>query len=159
MLQYFSNEEPITIQVTASVLHVNDFLLVLLVHHATPLLYSDNTKSPAELFLGCKLATNIPYIPFGTTAIMQHPDHNDHDHEQRFEPQDGDFCYARLNPMENKWEKGFIVRKVIVVPDSYVVDVDGQRYQRNKCDITLDEPGETSEGDSHSNSNDEPMAT
>ena len=53
-----------------------------------------------------------------------------------FDPQDGDFCYARLNPMENTWEKGFIVRKVIGVPDSYVVEVDGCRYHCNKCDLT-----------------------
>ena len=96
----------------------DDFLLGLLVHHFTPLLYSGNAKLPAELFLVQKIATNIPYIQFGTTALMQHPDRNDdHDHECRFDPQDGDFCYARLNPMENVWEKSFIVRKVIGVPD------------------------------------------
>ena len=43
---------------------------------------------------------------------------DDHDHECRFEPQVGDSCYARLNPMEYVWGKGFIVRKVIGVPDS-----------------------------------------
>ena len=96
------------------------FLLGLLVHHSTPLLYSGNAKLPAEMFLGQKIATNIPYIPFGTAALMQHPDRsNDHDLEHQFNPQDGDFCYARLNPMENVWEKGFIVRKVIGFPDSY----------------------------------------
>ena len=31
----------------------DDFLLGLLVHRSTPLLYSNNVKSPAELFLGC----------------------------------------------------------------------------------------------------------
>ena len=46
--------------------------LGLLVHWSTPLLYN-NAKSPAELFLGCKIATNIPYIPFGTAALMQCP--------------------------------------------------------------------------------------
>ena len=40
----------------------DDFLLGLLVHQSTPLLYSNNAKSPAELFLGHKIATNIPYI-------------------------------------------------------------------------------------------------
>ena len=38
----------------------DDFLLGLLVHWSTPLLYP-NAKSPAELFLGHKIATNIPY--------------------------------------------------------------------------------------------------
>ena len=49
-------------------------------------------------------------------------------------------CYARLNPMENVWEKGFIARKVIGVPDSYVVKIDGRRYHHNKCDLTLSLP-------------------
>ena len=105
----------------------DDFLLGLLVHHSTPLLYSGNAKLLAELFLGQKIATNIPYIPFGTAVLMQCPDRtDDHDHKHRFDPQDGDCCYARLNPMENTWEKGFIVSDIVIgVPDSYVVEVDG----------------------------------
>ena len=97
----------------------DNFLIGLLVHRSTPLLCSNNAKLPAEMFLGRTIATNIPYIPFGTAALMQCPRNNsdDHDHEHRFEPQAGDSCYARLNPMENVWEKGFIVRKVIRVPD------------------------------------------
>ena len=51
--------------------------------------------------------------PFGSAPLMQCLRSNDHDHECRFDPQDGDFCYARLDPMENVWEKGFLVRKVI----------------------------------------------
>ena len=70
----------------------DDFLLGLLVHWSTPLLYP-NVKSPAELFLGCKIATNIPYIPFGTAALMQHLRSDDHDQEHRFEPNDGDSLY------------------------------------------------------------------
>ena len=61
--------------------------------------------------------------------------------------------------MENTWEKGFIVRKVIGVPDSYIVEVDGQRYHRNKCDLTLNKPADSGDGDSHSNTHDESMTT
>ena len=61
--------------------------------------------------------------------------------------------------MENTWEKGFIVRKVNGVPDSYIVEVDGQRYQRNKCDLMLNKPLNVDDSDSHSNTHDEPMAT
>ena len=90
----------------------DNFLLELLVHHSTPLLYSGNAKLPAELFLGRQIATNIPYIRFGTAALMQCPDRtDDHDHVCRYDPQDGDLCYARLNPMENTWEKGFMSEK------------------------------------------------
>ena len=82
---------------------------------------------------------------------------DDHDHERRFEPQ-GDFCYA-LNPMENVWEKGFIVGKMIGVPDSYVVEVDGCSYHCNKHDLTLRHPDDDGECDSHSNVHDVPMVT
>ena len=98
----------------------DDCLLGLLVHRFTPFLYSGNAKSPAEIFLGQKIATNILHILFGTAALMHslRNNNNDHDHERRFDPQARDSCYTRLNPMENVWEKGFIVRKVIGVPDS-----------------------------------------
>ena len=86
----------------------DDFLLGLLVHRSTPLLYP-NTKSPAELFLGRKIATNIPYIPFGTAALMQCLRSDDHDQKCRFNPNDGDSCYVRINPNENVWEKGLVV--------------------------------------------------
>ena len=56
--------------------------------------------------------------------------------------------------------EGFIVRKVIGVVDSYVVEVDGCRYCGNKCDLTLSLPDDNSdESDSHSDDHDVPMAT
>ena len=133
-----------------------DFLLGLLVHQSTPLLYSNNAKSPVELFLGCKIATNIP---FGTAALMQHLRNDDHDHEHRFNPNDGDSCYVRINPSENVWEKGSVVRKVIGVPDSYVVEVDGHRYHHNKCNLTLSSPDDNDKSDNHHDDQDVPMAT
>ena len=142
----------------------DDFLLGLLVHQSTPLLYN-NAKSPAELFLGCKIATNIPYIPFGTAALMQHQRSDDYDQERRFEPNGSDSCYARINPNENVWEKGLVIRKVIGVPDSYEVEVDGPRYHRNKCDLTLSPPGANNNGEDESDSDNHqagynvPMAT
>ena len=130
----------------------DDFLPGLLVHRSTPLLYP-NAKSPAELFLGRKIATNIPYIPFGTAALM-HCLRNldDHDNVPRFEPNDGDSCYVRINPNENTWEKGLVIRKVIGVPDSYIVEVDGRRYCRNKWDLTLSPPGANNNDDDESDS-------
>ena len=59
-----------------------EFLLRLLVHRATPLLYTSNTKSPAELFFSHKFSTNNPVIPYGHAAVMQHYFDN-HDHEQK----------------------------------------------------------------------------
>ena len=84
---------------------------------------------------------------------------NDHDHECRFDPQDGDFCYAKLNTMENVWKKGFIVRKGIGVPDSHVVEVDRHKLCHNKCDLILRHPDDDGESDGHSDDHDVPMAT
>ena len=142
----------------------DDFLLGLLVHQSTPLLYSNNAKSPAQLFLGHKIATNIQYIPFGTAALMQHLRDN-HDHVCRFDPDDGYSCYVRINLNENAWQKGLVVRKMIGVPDSYIVEVDGQRYCHNKCDLTLspldanNDDDDESNSDNHHANHDVPMAT
>ena len=89
---------------------------------------------------------------------------NMHDHDKvcRFEPGDGDFCYVRVNPNENVWEKGLIIRKVMGVPDFYVVEVDGHGYHCNKHDLTLLPPSvgnnDKSKGDSHQTNHDVPMA-
>ena len=128
-----------------------------LVHRSTPSLYP-NAKSPAELFLGCKTATNIPYIPFGTAALMQCSSDDDHEHVCTFDPQEGDSCWARLDSTENVWSKGLVVRKVIGVPDSYVVDVDGCRYCQNKHDLTLSPPDDDDgESDNHHADHNVPM--
>ena len=63
---------------------------------------------------------------------MQHLRNDDHDHEHKFNPNDGDPCYVRVNPSENVWEKGLVIRKVMGVPDPYVVEVDDHRYHCNK---------------------------
>ena len=90
---------------------------------------------------------------------------DDHDHVRRFKPDDGDSCYVRINPNENIWEKGLVIRKVIGVPDSYVVEVDGDRYCHNKCDLILSPPGaknndeDESDSDNHHADQNVPMAT
>ena len=40
----------------------DDFLLGLLVHRTTPLLYMKSKLSTAELFFSCRLASNLPVI-------------------------------------------------------------------------------------------------
>ena len=52
-----------------------------------------------------------------------------------------------------------IIRKVIGVPDSFVVEVDGHRYQRNKHDLTLTPPRDNNDdGDNHSDVQSTPIA-
>ena len=56
-----------------------------------------------------------------------------------------------------------MVRKVVGVPDSYIVEVDGHRYRHNKHDLTLSPPDtnndEGSDSDNHHAHHDVPMAT
>ena len=59
-------------------------------------------------------------------------------------------------------EKDLVVRKVVRVPDSYVVEVDGHRYHHNKHDLTLSPPDDNNnESDSYNHHADQnvPMAT
>ena len=55
-----------------------------------------------------------------------------------FEPGD-DVCIC-LSLIENSWKQGVIKRNVVVAPDSFVIKINGQQYQRNKCDITFSPP-------------------
>ena len=56
-----------------------------------------------------------------------------------------------------------MLRKVIGVPDSYVIDVDGHQYHQNKRDLTLVPPStrnkesDESDGDSHQDNRGQPM--
>ena len=57
-----------------------------------------------------------------------------------------------------------MVRKVVGVPDPYVVEVDGHRYHHNKHDLTLSPPGANnnnnkSDSDNHHADQNVPMAT
>ena len=45
-----------------------------------------------------------------------------------------------------------MVRKVVRVPNSYVVEVDGHRYCCNKPDLTLSSPGANNNNDDKSDS-------
>ena len=58
--------------------------------------------------------------------------------------------YVRIYPNENVWEKGLVVRKVIGLLDSYVLEVDGHRYHHNECDLTLSPPGANNNDDDKS---------
>ena len=49
--------------------------------------------------------------------------------------------------------KGLVVKKMVGVPDSYVVEVDGHRYCHDKCDLTLSPPGTDNNNNDESDSN------
>ena len=55
-----------------------------------------------------------------------------------FEP--GANVWVHLSPIENSWKQGIVICGVVGVPDSFVIKINGQQYQRNKCDITFSPP-------------------
>ena len=55
-----------------------------------------------------------------------------------FEP--GDNVWVCLSPIEDSWKQGVIIHSVVGVPDSFIVEINGQQYQQNKCDITFSPP-------------------
>ena len=119
----------------------DDFLLGLLVHHTTPLLYMGSKLSPAELFFSCRLASNLPIIDNSNPELVaecQPIDKPSQTREVNFEPSDS--VWVCLSPIENTWKQGIIIHSVVGVPDSFVVEINGQQYRRNKCDITFSPP-------------------
>ena len=48
----------------------DDFLLGLLVHHTTPLLYMKSKLSPAKLFFSHRLASNLPVIHNSNSELI-----------------------------------------------------------------------------------------
>ena len=118
-----------------------DFLLGLLVHHTTPLVYMRSKLSPAELFFGHRLASNLPVLHNSNpelAAERQPLDKPSRTREVNFEP--GDNVWVCLSPLENTWKQGIIIRSVVGVPDSFVMEINGQQYRRNKHDITFSPP-------------------
>ena len=55
-----------------------------------------------------------------------------------FEPNDN--VWVHLSPLENVWKQGVIIHSVVGVPDSFVIKINGQQYQRNKRDLTFSPP-------------------
>ena len=107
----------------------DNFLLVLLVHHTTPLLYMKSKLNPAELFFGHRLASNLPIIHSSNPELVaeQQPlDDSSRTRNVNFEP--GDSVWVCLSPIENSWKQGIIIRSVVGVPDSFVTEINGQQY-------------------------------
>ena len=44
------------------------------------------------------------------------------------------------SPIENTWKQGVVICSVVGVPDSFIVEINGQQYRRNKCYITFSPP-------------------
>ena len=98
-------------------------------HHTTPLLYMKSKLSPAELFFSCRLASNLPIIHHSNPELVaerQPLDDSSRTREVNFEP--GDNVWVHLSPIENIWKQGVIICSVVGVPDSFIIEVNGQQY-------------------------------
>ena len=94
----------------------DNFLLGLLVHRTTPLLHMKSKLSPAELFFGCRLASNLPVTHNSNPELVaeQHSDDSSRTRNMNFEP--GDNVWVCLSPIENSWKQGVIIRDVVGSP-------------------------------------------
>ena len=110
-------------------------------HRTTPLLYMRSKPSPTELFFDHRLASNLPIIHNSNPELVaegQPIDEPSRTREVNFEP--GDNVWVCLSPIDNTWKQGVIICNVVGVPDSFVVEINGQQYRRNKCNITFSPP-------------------
>ena len=94
--------------------------------------------SPAELFFGCRLASNLPIIHSSNLELVaegQPSDDNLRTRSVNFEPHDN--VWVHLSPLENVWKQGVFKGSVVGVPDSFIVDINGQQYLRNKHEAMM----------------------
>ena len=97
--------------------------------------------SPAELFFRHRLASNLPIIHNSNPELVaehQPIDEPSRTREVNFES--GDSVRVHLSPIDNTLKQGVIICSVVEVPDSFVVEINGQQYRRNKQDITFSAP-------------------
>ena len=97
--------------------------------------------SLAELFFGRRLASNLPIIHNSNPELVAEQQPLDDSFRTRnvnFEP--GDNVWVHLSPIENVWKQGVIIRNVVGVPDSFIIEINGQQYRQNKRDITFSPP-------------------
>ena len=85
--------------------------------------------SPAELFFGHRLASNLPVIHNSNPELVaerQPSDNSSRTRNVNFEP--GDNVWVCLSPIENSWKQGVVKCDVVGVPDSFVIKINGQQY-------------------------------
>ena len=106
----------------------DNFLLGLLVHRMMPLLCMKFKLSPAELFFGHRLASNLPIIHNSNPELVTEGQPSDDPSRTRsvnFEPNDN--VWVHLSPLENVWKQGVVISSAVGVPDSFIIKINGQQ--------------------------------
>ena len=96
----------------------------------TPLLHMKSKLSLPELFFSQRLASNLPVICNSNPELVaerQPSDDLSRTRSVNFEP--GDNVWVHLRPLENVWKQSIIIHSVVGVPDSFVIEINGQQYQ------------------------------
>ena len=95
----------------------DNFLLGLLVHRATPLLYMKSKLSPAELFFGRRLASDLPVIHNSNPELVaERQPSDDSSRTRNVNFGTGDNVWVRLSLIENSWKQGIIIHDVVGSP-------------------------------------------
>ena len=95
----------------------DNFLLGLLVHHTTPLLYMKSKLSLAQMFFGQKLSSNLPIIHNSDPALVAERQpyiKPSRTRDVNFEA--GNSVWVCLNPIDNIWKQGMVIRQVVGSP-------------------------------------------
>ena len=81
--------------------------------------------SPAELFFGHRLASNLPIIHQSNPELVAECqpvlEHSSKTKEVNFEP--GNSVWVCLSPIDNTWKQGINIHSVVGVPDSLVIKI------------------------------------
>ena len=95
------------------------------------------------MFFGRKLASNLPIIHQSDPELVADLEPS---RTRDINFQEGDGIWVCLNPIDNTWKQGVIIRQVVGVPDSFMVETNGQQYGQNKHDITFSPPKDNDGG-------------
>ena len=104
--------------------------------------------SPAELFFGHRLASNLPVIHQSDPELVveYQPTLEQSSRTREVNYEAGKGRWVHLSEIDKTWKQGTVVRTVVGVPDSFIVEINGQQYRRNKHDITFSPPKNYDDG-------------
>ena len=90
-------------------------------------LFMKSKLIPAEMFIDRKLASNLPIIHQSDPELVAERQNLMEPSRTRDTRYDG--IWVCLNPIDNTWKQGVIIRQVVGVPDSFVIEINGQQYR------------------------------
>ena len=81
------------------------------------------------MFFGRSMASNLPVTHYSNPELVaerQPLDDSPRTRSVNFEPDDN--VWVRLSPLQYVWRQGIVICRVVGVPDSFVIEINGQQY-------------------------------